>query len=542
MDKRILFTSVCRPFGRKYGDGFGVSYEGTHQLLWAQGIFRPRSTTTQWGIDFIAENLNAPVVTLHYPSMKQFINEIKKGYDYVGIAFVVPTFHKIKPMVEAVRRHAPGTKIILGGYGTILPDEELEPLSDYICRGEGVAFMRELLGEPNGTDYKQPIIAKQSYLFSLPILACVGYIFAGLGCPNGCDFCVTSHYFKRKHIKLLPTGKSVMEAMQNLQAARPDVNSIWINDEDFLVDHKRAREYLEEVRKTDTIPSISIFASMRSLSRFSVMELVEMGIDWVWIGFEGKKAGYAKMKGRDFGEMFAELHRHGITVMSSMILGFDYQTEDIIQEEFDELMSYNPSLCQFLIYGPQMCTPAHEKYKKEGRMLDLDYRFHDGFYLGFEHPHIDPDTMGRIQRNLYHQEYRRLGPTAWRVVSDFIAGYETLKDHPNPKIRAKGEFMGGKAHRGLVAFPVFMKFFKGDTGVLDNIESIGRKIERLTGPINFQERVFATLLPLAARFTEFRLQHDLFQQPEFTRQVFRQKGRSKLQSTRTLPKKWGVVG
>ncbi|MFH1434522.1 MAG: hypothetical protein ABIJ56_02280, partial [Pseudomonadota bacterium] len=180
MDKRVLLTSVCRPFGEKYGDGFGVSYEGSHQLLWAQGIFRPRSTTTQWGIDFIAENLNTPVVTLHYPSLKQLINEIKKGYDYVGIAFVVPTFHKIKPMVEAIRRHAPGTKIILGGYGTILPDEELAPLSDYICRGEGVAFMRELLGEPNGTDYKQPIIAKQSYLFSLPILARVGYIFAGL--------------------------------------------------------------------------------------------------------------------------------------------------------------------------------------------------------------------------------------------------------------------------------------------------------------------------------------------------------------------------
>ncbi|MFH1438879.1 MAG: hypothetical protein ABIJ56_24450, partial [Pseudomonadota bacterium] len=229
-------------------------------------------------------------------------------------------------------------------------------------------------------------------------------------------------------------------------------------------------------------------------------------------------------------------------VMSSMILGFDYQTEDIIQEEFDELMSYNPSLCQFLIYGPAMCTPSHEKYKKEGRMLDLDYRFHDGFYLGFEHPHIDPDAMVRIQRNLYHQEYRRLGPTACRVVSDWIAGYETLKDHPNPKIRAKGEFMGGKAHRGLVSFPVFRKFFKGDPGVLDNIESIGRRIERLTGPINFQERVFATLLPLAAWFTEFRLRHDLFQQPEFTRGVFREKGRSRLQSTRTLPKKWGMVG
>ena len=540
--KRVLLASVCRPFGEKYGDGFGVSYEGTHQLLWAQGIFRPRSTTTQWGIDFIAVNLETPVVTIHYPSMKQFIREISKGYDYVGIAFVVATFHKVKPMVEAVRKYAPGTKIILGGYGTILPDDELLPYSDYICRGEGVAFMRELLGEPTDAPYNQPIIVKQSYIFSLPILARVGYIFAGLGCPHGCDFCVTSHYFKRKHIKLLPTGKSVTEAMQSLMAARPDINSIWISDEDFLVDHKRAREYLEEVRKFDKIPSISIFASINSLSRFTVTELVEMGIDWVWIGFEGKKAGYAKMKGRDYGETFAELKRHGITVMSSMIMGFDYQTEEIIREEFDELMSYNPSLCQFLIYGPAMCTPAHKKYKQDGRLFGIDYRFYDGFYLGFEHPHIDPDTMVRTQRDLYRQEFSRLGPSVCRVVSDWIEGYITLKDHPNPKVRAKGESMGKKAHGALATFPVFKKFFKGPPGVQDNIESLGRKIERCTGPMDFKNRVFSRLLPFAARFTDFRLKHDLFQQPYFSRNVYREKGKSRHQSTPTLPRKWGTVG
>ncbi len=76
-EKKILLTSVCRPFGMKHGDGFGVAAEGTHQIMWAQGPFRVRATTTQWGIDFIAENLKTPTVTMHYPTMKQFISEIK---------------------------------------------------------------------------------------------------------------------------------------------------------------------------------------------------------------------------------------------------------------------------------------------------------------------------------------------------------------------------------------------------------------------------------------------------------------------------------
>ena len=103
---RVLMSSVCQPFGEKHGDGFGTSYEGTHQLMWAQGIFRTRATTTQWGIDFIAHNIRAPTTTLHYPTMRRFIAEIQKGYDYIGIAFVATTKHKMLQAASWHRRTA----------------------------------------------------------------------------------------------------------------------------------------------------------------------------------------------------------------------------------------------------------------------------------------------------------------------------------------------------------------------------------------------------------------------------------------------------
>ncbi|HUH66854.1 MAG TPA: hypothetical protein VLZ07_10515, partial [Syntrophales bacterium] len=91
--RRLLLSSVCRPFGARYGDSFNVTCDGAHQLMWAQGPFRTFTTTEQWGIDLIAENLDTPTVTLHYPTISQFTKEIKKGYDYVGIAFVHATRH-----------------------------------------------------------------------------------------------------------------------------------------------------------------------------------------------------------------------------------------------------------------------------------------------------------------------------------------------------------------------------------------------------------------------------------------------------------------
>lgn len=522
--RKILLSSVCRPFGSKYGDGDGTSYEGSHQLMWAQGLFRSRGTTEQWSLDFIAENLLTPTTCLHYPTMRQFISEIKKGYDYVGIAFVAPTFHKMVPMVEAVRRYAPQSKIVLGGYGTSL-GEKIDAYGDYICRGEGVAFMRELLDEPMDRPIRQPVIIQNQSLFSLPLLEKTGYVIAGLGCPNGCDFCVTSHFFKREHIKFLPDGPSILKAIQDLREAVPDLGSFWINDEDFLLDEKRGRGFLEAIRESDMPPiSLSVFSSVKALSQFKASELVEMGIDWVWVGYEGHRAGYSKMIGKSYEDLFADLHSHGISVMASMIIGFDYQTPEIIQEEFDALMSLRPTLCQFLIYGAAHCTPAYTRLNQEGRLTERVYGNHsrqDGFYLGFEHPHIGAGEMEAIQRRLYHDAFERLGPSVLRVVEDWLSGAENLQNHPSPRVRAKAQKYLHAAHRGALAVRPSMRYV--NSHVYEWMEAFYERLIRVTGRLNRMERITGALVPLALALTNFKLRYGIAQQPRFTRKEFRMK-------------------
>jgi haloalkane dehalogenase len=105
-------------------------------------------------------------VVLQYPSERELIRELKRGYDYVGICFVMAVMHKMKETVALIRKHAPQSKIILGGYGTVLKDEFLEPYADYICREEGVAFMRRPLGEPEiPLPYKHPLIVSELQVF-----------------------------------------------------------------------------------------------------------------------------------------------------------------------------------------------------------------------------------------------------------------------------------------------------------------------------------------------------------------------------------------
>ena len=272
--RKVLLTSVCRPLGEKYGDGPSVGYELLFgQVTRAQGLFTPRANHVHFSLEYVAENLEAPTTVLQYPSRREFIPELKRGYDYVGVSFVLATFHRMKEMVALIREYSPRSRIVLGGYGTVLSDDVLGSYADDICREEGVSFMRRLLGEPEiEMPYGHPLIVSRLRVFGKEASR-TGMVFAGLGCPNGCDFCCTSYFFKRRHIRLLPTGRDIYRVIERYHEIEPDM-SIVVLDEDFLLNRKRAMEFRDCVVKGGRPLSIFVFASVKAISQYTITEIL----------------------------------------------------------------------------------------------------------------------------------------------------------------------------------------------------------------------------------------------------------------------------
>ncbi|HXU76876.1 MAG TPA: radical SAM protein, partial [Methylomirabilota bacterium] len=460
MSKKILLTSVCRPIGPENGDAPSVGYELLYrQVTRAQGIFSPRTVNVHFALDYIAENLDAPTVVLQYPSKRELIKELKKGYDYVGVSFLMAVMHKMKETVALIRKYAPQSQIVLGGYGTVLKDEVLKPYADHICREEGVAYFRRLLGEPEiPMPYKHPLMVSWLKVFGWKVSG-TGKIFAGLGCPNGCDFCCTSHFFSRKHIKLLPTGRDIFAVVERYLAQDPSLVFL-ILDEDFLLNKKRALEFRECVIRSGKRLSIFAFSSIKAISQYKVEEILEMGIDGFWIGYEGTRSNYAKQQGRPVGEILAEFREHGITVLTSMIVGFDYQNREVVAQELEGLMKLKPSLAQFLIYGPVPSTPFYERIIKENLLQDvytsdrdLFYRRADGFRTMIKHPTLSPAEIEDIQRWCFDQDFQRLGPSIYRVLESRLLGYLKLRDSSNEQLRLKAEYYANELR---YAYPVFL--------------------------------------------------------------------------------------
>ncbi|MDA9101065.1 hypothetical protein N9K06_00165 [Omnitrophica bacterium] len=524
--KKILLTSVCQPLGVRYGDSPSVGYELLHeQVTRAQGMFSPRATIHHFSLEYVAHNLETPTTVLQYPTKKQFIRELKKGYDYVGISFVLSIFDRMKQMSELVRKYSPNSKIILGGYGTVLKDEELAPYGDYFCREEGVGFLRKLLNEPLQKPFEHPLITNGLRVFSLPI-GNNGMVFGGLGCPNGCDFCCTSYFFKRKHIRLLQEGDDIFELIQRYRASDPTMK-FTVLDEDFLLNQKRARRFLQLVRESGQAPPcMFVFGSIKALSQYTITELLEMGVTGVWIGYEGTRSGYAKQEGCDPRELFKEFRDHGIHILASFVIGFDYQDEKVIEGELNDLLELTPTFTQILIYGPTPGTPFYDRVMQEKRLCteltedrDLYYKKCTGFYGMVKHPSLSSAQLEQIQSNCFRKDFEKLGPSIVRSVEAWWKGYFKLVDDPNPLLRKRAEIY---CQDILNAMPMFLaaRLLGPSKEARQRADRLYREIRKVwkTNPVKHHMESWIALG--AAVWTGICLKYGWFQHPKGVRMQY----------------------
>lgn len=527
IERRILLSTVCRPFGED-GEGDSVGAELFHaQVTREQGIFSYRQVIRCWGLDYIAENIKPPSIVLHYPSEREFVRELKDHrYEYIGINFVVATFHKLKRMTQLIRSHAPDAKIILGGYGTVLSDSELLPYGDLICREEGIGFMRRLLGEDTKAPIMHPYVSIESpRVYSYPLKTKVAHITAGLGCPNGCDFCCTSHFFRRKYIPFVKTGSELYEIMKDMEKKAEKAGEILsgfiVIDEDFFLHEKRAREFLECVREGGKPLSIMGFGSVKGLSKFTADEIAEMGFDIIWTAFEGTESNFGKLKGKSVSALYSSLKSRGVAILSSMIIGFPYQDRAKVLEEFRMFTELGPSLWQILIYFAFPGTPLHQRMLEENRFLpeyqkEPDYRTFDGFSMHFTHPNFSPNELKELQRELYKKSFEILGPSLVQVIRVWFEGYRNLKNSSKPLLYSRAKRLKGYVRDAIPGLYPAMLFGPNRDRRADARNLID-EIRRETGELSIKNRLFGFASIGLSLWTWLTSKLNIYQQPKLLR-------------------------
>ncbi len=244
MPPRVLLTGAFKPFGvddiHSRRDSKIELYH--NQLTKYQEVFSPRIFHQTLGLHAIAANIEVPTAVLDFPTLDRFRRELEKGYDYVGIGAIMPNFQKVKKMAEETRSISPKSKIVIGGFCATVPDLNRAMDVDYVCAGEGISFMRELLGL--GEDYEFEPPDAYGYLreiFGMPIFGVrYPHVALGLGCTRGCEFCSPSHFFGKKHVRFMKTGKELFDRLLEVDNGKGVTITTFLGDDNFLLDLKRA--------------------------------------------------------------------------------------------------------------------------------------------------------------------------------------------------------------------------------------------------------------------------------------------------------------
>src|SRR5579885_575809 len=518
---RVLLTSVFGPYARddEFGSRAVNPMELYHnQVTREQGAFSLRMFHRSLGIMMIQENITAPSTVLDFPTREIFERELtRQRYDIVGISSIIVNVGKVREMCRIVRRLSPHSTIVVGGHVAAIPAISGMIDADHVVRGDGISWMRRYLGEDEQAPIRHPRIVSGFDLRTMgikiptPAGGTAATVIPSVGCPMGCNFCTTSAFFggKGKFLDFYDTGEQLFHVMSELEAAMK-VRSFFVMDENFLLHKKRAMDLLNRMKARGKSWALYVFSSANAIRKYSIRELVELGISWVWMGLESPQANYAKLQDTDTRKLARELHEHGIKVLGSTIVGLEHHTPENIHEEIEHAVAHETDFHQFMLYTPVPGTPLYFEMLAQGRMLEsVDLAdIHGQHKFNFRHEAISRDDSKRFLDWAFRRDFERNGPSLYRICRTTLAGWQRYKNDPDPRVRERfaWEVRSLKSAYSGLLWAMERQLRRTNEAVSQQVRALRQELGREFGPVS---RTAARLLGPVLLWTSRREQKRL---------------------------------
>ena len=490
---RVLLTSVFGPYAQddQFGSRAINPMELYHnQVTRAQGSYSIRMFHRSWGIMMIQANISAPCTVLDFPTQEGFARELMATqYDVVGISSIIVNVGKVKEMCRLVRELSPKSVIVVGGHVAAIPDIEKMIDADHVVRGEGISWMRRYLGEEEDAPIRHPAIVSGLQTRALGLRmperkgATAATVIPSVGCPMGCNFCTTSAFFggKGKFVNFFETGDELFRIMCELER-QLKVKSFFVMDENFLLHRNRAMRLLELMKAKGKSWELSVFASANAIRKYTMEELVELGVSWLWMGLESPRSNYGKLRSVDTHELTRELREHGIRVQGSTIIGLEHHTPENIAEEIESAVAHDTDFHQFMLYTPVPGTPLHQELESQGRLLPgIDPAdIHGQYKFNFRHAAIAREDSKRFLDGAFRRDFERNGPSIYRMCETVFRGWQRYKNYPDERVRERFAREARKLSSGYNAalWAMEREFRRINVDVSQRVRELRRNIRR----------------------------------------------------------------
>ena len=331
---------------------------------------------------------------------------------------------------------AQGSLVILGGLHVLSCPEEAQAQADSIAIGDGVQLWPEILADVEAGRLRRRYEAGFSRPYRLDpparraILPRAGFltttsVIATRGCHNRCGFCYLSTDGLHMPYRMREVGQIVDEIVADRQPYAVFIDNNLGSRPDYL------RRLCAALRPLEIIWSAAVTIDVTDDPAL-VREMALAGCTGVFVGFESLNGGnlIAARKRtpapEDYARRVAVLHRCGIQVNGSFVLGFDHDEPDVFERTVGWIEANRLECATFHILTPYPGTPLFRQLEAEGRILHRNWDLYDTAHVVFRPQHLSCAALAEgyawcYDRLFSHRCIWRRRPADWHAVAAYLA-------------------------------------------------------------------------------------------------------------------------
>lgn len=331
---------------------------------------------------------------------------------------------------------AQGSIVVLGGLHVLSCPDEAAAHADAIAIGDGVLLWPQILEDIErgalrprySADYARPyrldpaprrsMLPRESFLTTTSVIA-------SRGCHNRCGFCYLATDGLHMPYRMRDVEQVVAEIAADGQPYTVFVDNNLGSRPDYL------RKLCIALRPLGIIWSAAVTIDVTDDPTL-VREMALAGCTGVFVGFESLNAGNLSDARKrtpapeDYARRVALLHRYGIQVNGSFVLGFDHDRPDVFERTVQWIEANRLECATFHILTPYPGTPFFRQLEAEGRIVHRDWDKYDTAHVVFQPKHMSREELDRgyawcYDRLFSHASIWKRRPEDPRAVASYLA-------------------------------------------------------------------------------------------------------------------------
>jgi len=326
--------------------------------------------------------------------------DFNEDADLIGISVMTPLATRAYEIADEFKRR--GKTVVMGGmHVSALPEEALEHC-DAVAIGEGERVWPQMVADFKEGKLKPTYRGEQLFDLSASIqprwdiidkslYSPVDFIETTRGCPINCNFCAVTQFYGAKY-RIKPTKliEEMVAQVKSVDKVFALKNLIFFVDDNIAANRKHCIEVLNMLKFYNIQwvgqASISVAKDDELLKLMSETRCLGLLIGMESLSEETlAECGKRINKPAEYEQAVANLHRHGIGVKATFILGFDNDDISVFAKMEKFIRKSSLDSVYFSLLTPYPGTRFYKQIEKEGRLLHKDWEKYDTAHVVF-HP------------------------------------------------------------------------------------------------------------------------------------------------------------